>query len=349
VQADRVRELDGLRGIAVLVVLAFHVRPQIFFFGWAAVDLFFVLSGYLITGIILRHGEQEAFLRQFYIRRSLRIWPIYYLMIVLIALLASEPQNWLPSFATYTQYLSRLWSDQPLNYPWYLTHTWTLAVEEQFYLIWPILVLSVDRKHLIRLIVITTIISVILRGCGVYPRLLIARSDGFALGALLAALPHGIRPFRKVLIVVAIAAAAFLFAMSTAFGCHAILGSEPIWPGSTVLALEFLFAATVGLCVLYSGHPILGILRNRLLLFLGTISYGIYLFHLPILAAFESITGSLRWENGLVLKAIRLASMFALPAISWVVIEQPILSLKRFFHYRSSTAAAPATQYSSTP
>ena len=72
----RIAEFDGLRGLAAVVVVAYHLSGQKFLYGWAAVDLFFVLSGYLITGIILREREQPDFLRMFYARRCLRIWPI---------------------------------------------------------------------------------------------------------------------------------------------------------------------------------------------------------------------------------------------------------------------------------
>jgi len=86
--APRVAELDSLRGAAALAVMIFHVKPGWLPFGWAAVDLFFVLSGYLITSIILRQGQTPGFLRNFYIRRGLRTWPIYHIAIAVIIILS---------------------------------------------------------------------------------------------------------------------------------------------------------------------------------------------------------------------------------------------------------------------
>src|SRR5262245_4877090 len=79
--AGRVAELDSVRGLAALAVLVYHANSAWLPFGWAAVDLFFVLSGYLITSIIVRNGDSAGFLRNFYVRRGLRTWPIYYLLI----------------------------------------------------------------------------------------------------------------------------------------------------------------------------------------------------------------------------------------------------------------------------
>ena len=84
----RVGELDSLRGFAAIAVMIFHAREAWLPFGWAAVDLFFVLSGYLITSIILRQGGRPGFLSSFYVRRGLRTWPIYYLLIAFLIVLS---------------------------------------------------------------------------------------------------------------------------------------------------------------------------------------------------------------------------------------------------------------------
>ncbi len=194
----RVPELDALRGLAASVVLLFHLRPLSFFYGWAGVDLFFVLSGYLITSIILRHCDQPGFLIRFYARRSLRIWPIYYLaLLVLVAinpmLPQPQPTTALPYYLTYTQNLWLYWTNATVPFLPEFDHTWTLALEEQFYVIWPALVLWAGRRRVVRLCLITVAIAYYSRtgflGWGPYSeRILIARCDGFALGGLLAAL-----------------------------------------------------------------------------------------------------------------------------------------------------------------
>lgn len=143
----RIPELDALRALAALVVLLFHLNPPRFFFGWTGVDLFFVLSGYLITTIILDHQGKRGFLRNFYARRGLRIWPIYYL--ALFAMVATAPLvptdrrptlEGLGYYATYLQNVTLYRLQPPPEFHVAFDHTWTLALEEQFYLIWPALV-----------------------------------------------------------------------------------------------------------------------------------------------------------------------------------------------------------------
>lgn len=143
----RVPELDALRALAALVVLLFHLNPPRFFFGWTGVDLFFVLSGYLITSIILEHQGKRGFLRNFYVRRGLRIWPIYYLALIVVVATAPlvppdrrPPLEGLGYYLTYTQNVTLYALKPPPPFHIAFDHTWTLALEEQFYLIWPALV-----------------------------------------------------------------------------------------------------------------------------------------------------------------------------------------------------------------
>src|SRR5208337_3451124 len=150
----RIPELDGLRGLAALTVVVFDLYPTVMPFGWAAVDLFFTLSGFLITGIILEQGDEPRFLCTFYVRRSLRIWPIYYVTIAALLLAGNVSwHRWLP-FALYLQntdfYLMPLegMREKVFTPDWaMLNHAWSLAVEEQFYLIWPGLVLLAGRRR----------------------------------------------------------------------------------------------------------------------------------------------------------------------------------------------------------
>ena len=146
----RIPELDALRGIAAVVIVIFHSNTRRMPWGWAAVDLFFVLSGFLITGIVLRHGGTRGFLGRFYARRALRIFPVYYL--VMLGLVAfggilprpNDPRGLLYEL-TYTQFVPVLLVRRVPAYSPYLGHTWTLAIEEQFYLVWPALILLAGR------------------------------------------------------------------------------------------------------------------------------------------------------------------------------------------------------------
>ncbi len=147
----RIKELDSVRGLAALAIVFFHLWfPQVVVLG-LGVNLFFVLSGYLITTIILGHTLNPRFLISFYARRGLRIWPIYYLSLAGLVLLfqllplSGDLSEW-PSYLTYIQGLSHYWSGREPTFPLAFQHTWSLAIEEQFYLFWPMLIGLVGRR-----------------------------------------------------------------------------------------------------------------------------------------------------------------------------------------------------------
>ena len=194
--AGRIKELDGIRGLAVVAIVVTHATPDWLHLGWAAVDLFFGLSGFLITSIVLKHGGTPKFLRRFYVRRGLRTWPIYYLTILgLIVFRRYLPVrlDWsgLWYYLTYTQNVPIYWSGVNPRFHGFLAHTWSLAIEEQFYLLWPALVLLCGPRRVPLLATTCIMVSVVARGFGWPTTLLLTRMDGLALGALLAAILHG--------------------------------------------------------------------------------------------------------------------------------------------------------------
>ncbi len=164
----RIKELDGIRGAAILFVLAYHYfsngaginNPigrqflKLFSIGWSGVDLFFVLSGFLIVGILLDAKSSNNYFSSFYIRRALRILPLYYLLLTLFLILPIFISNdgifkltfpfW--SYLLFIQNLFMIKFD--LGTSW-LGVTWSLAIEEQFYLLLPILVWKLDKKRLV--------------------------------------------------------------------------------------------------------------------------------------------------------------------------------------------------------
>jgi peptidoglycan/LPS O-acetylase OafA/YrhL len=158
---NRIKELDGLRGIAVIVVMALHIFKRASYFtehpvllsitklttlGWVGVDIFFALSGFLITSILLRAKQEEHYFRNFYVRRVLRIFPLYYAALAILLLFAPklEPEFTsqlnvaLPVLLLYQQNWAMLFKEFHITQ--YLGITWSLAIEEQFYLIWPLVV-----------------------------------------------------------------------------------------------------------------------------------------------------------------------------------------------------------------
>ncbi|MDR3633002.1 MAG: acyltransferase [Isosphaeraceae bacterium] len=143
----RLAELDALRALAASIVVVFHLNPTVCIPGWTGVDLFFVLSGYLITTIVLDHFEESWFIAVFYARRGLRIWPIYYLsLMVLVATAPLMPPSRRPPleglgyYLTFTQNVTLYQLKPPPKFHPGFEHAWTLALEEQFYVIWPALV-----------------------------------------------------------------------------------------------------------------------------------------------------------------------------------------------------------------
>ncbi len=126
--------------------------PSLVPFGWASVDLFFVLSGYLITAILIRYERSPRLLVNFYARRGLRIWPVYYLTVAAVVVLGPilpVPTKWdgLGYYVLYLQNLPMYWSGKVPAFSPYVAHLWTLACEEQFYLIWPALVVLFGRRR----------------------------------------------------------------------------------------------------------------------------------------------------------------------------------------------------------
>ncbi len=223
----------------------------------------------------------------------MRIWPIYYLC--LLGLLALGPVlprptslSGLASYLTYTQNVALCWSGTAAEYSWYFKHTWTLAIEEQFYLLWPALILLAGRKRLVPLALALLATSVLARWRGFHWWTLVGRSDGFALGGLLAALlrdaewvgRHRVRLGRGLALLAAAALASL-----TAIHAHNGLPDHgtPRWPGMTILAINLVAFALVAGVVLYAGRPGLQPLRSRTLGYLGQISYGLYLYHMIFL------------------------------------------------------------------
>src|SRR5437762_3573688 len=152
----RLPQLDAIRGVAILMVIFHNQTPKypslhlqhIFANGWMGVDLFFVLSGFLITGILIDTKQSEGYFRNFYARRCLRIWPLYYALIVFMfvvvpVLRPSEAHTVFEKSSPwwgYPLFLQNFLIKIPTNATGPLAVTWSLAIEEQFYLVWPLIV-----------------------------------------------------------------------------------------------------------------------------------------------------------------------------------------------------------------
>jgi peptidoglycan/LPS O-acetylase OafA/YrhL len=341
-QSDRARisELDGIRGIAALAIVVFHARPTWLPLGWAAVDLFFGLSGFLITSIVLEHGKSPRFLRQFYLRRGLRIWPIYYLTIFSFILFRHYlPQrcDWsgLWYYLTYTQDLPLYWSNTASRFHAFLDHTWSLAIEEQFYLLWPVAVLFCGARRVPMLAIGCAGVSVLGRCLGWPASLLLTRMDGLVLGGMIAAILHRRCLNRR--------RAGWLFGSMIVLGCVGAAGigmtlgltsRQLAVSGPGLLAINAAGTGVIGIAVTFANTLWLAPLRFNLFTYLGKISYGLYLYHYVIL---RISAGRLRlwapWEMPAGRQALTILLCFAAASLSWVLIERPILRLKGRFAY----------------
>jgi peptidoglycan/LPS O-acetylase OafA/YrhL len=339
----RIAEFDGVRGLAALTVVAYHIFVSRVPWAWAAVDVFFALSGYLITSIILEHGGAPGFLPAFYARRGLRIWPIYYLLLLVMAVLWLDDRTAIPFYLTYTQQVPRYWNGAMPQWTG-VAHTWTLALEEQFYLVWPALVLVAGRRRTAPLALALALASIAARAGGVHFWVLAGRCDGFLLGAMLAALggdADAARARRRVLRVAAVSGTLAVMLVA----CLALAGRLIDAGGPAVYAWHVTVAslgslAVLALLVLYAGHPVLAPLRFGPLVYLGTISYGLYLFHYPITMRSDLLRRILHVGPGPVLWGTETALSLVVAVASWHLIEKPILRLKDLVPYRGRAAAA---------
>ncbi len=358
----RIPELDGLRGIAILLVLVFHFTPHtgplryavhIFQLGWTGVDLFFVLSGYLITGILLDTVGHRAYYRNFIVRRCLRIFPAYYLSLVVCCVLTYYPYapRWGEFLRAggwwYVTYLGNVKVFLDAAWPGLaiLTPLWSLQVEEQFYLTFPFVVWLLNRKALAALLAGSVVAALCLRVAlslqmpqnmfGVYT-LMPCRMDSLAMGGLIALVQREKPEWLKrpwVVWMTLLAAAAFA-------GIILFYSNSDPWPfgmrtfGYTALDLMF---AGILILLLHRRQPVLlRICRMRWLVWVGTISYGLYLLHVPgeligrrLAARVVTIpvSGSAEFF-------VSIGTTVALAWISWTLFESRILRLKERFTVR---------------
>jgi peptidoglycan/LPS O-acetylase OafA/YrhL len=313
-------ELDGLRGIAVLLVMAGHLLiPATLGGGVVGVTLFFVLSGYLITSILV--GEQRVGgirLRAFYERRARRLLPALFVFLAVLVLAGIVTfREALPAIA----YVGN-WARAGGNLVMPVDHTWSLAVEEQFYLLWPVVLIVVGRR--VPLLVVVIVASAVLRA--VFPNdpwaLAASRFDAIAWGCLLGL---GVVP-RLPRAVIAIAIGALVF-----FTMYGDLRVSEVW-GYTIVAPAAFAVMTVLL-----RRPT-GPLAWRPLAAVGRISYGLYLWHYPIAAAtvrilYTNVDGSLIPTTGqvddLVWKGAAIALTFIIAIASWFLVERWFLVRRR--------------------
>lgn len=350
--------LDGLRGIAILLVVFYHNFGyfEYFFFGWLGVDLFFVLSGFLITQILLNTVNHPGYLRNFYMKRVLRIFPLYYLSLIIFFIILPRIKNFPLDLSYYVENQGWFWAylqnwflifRDPGNTTTVLQHFWSLAVEEQFYLLWPWVILLVRKPKFLLALAGFLLLAVIavrftvwtmhLKDLNYFGLYTFTRIDGICIGSMLAILIYMRSAFLEkyfTLVVLALAAFNFIFyffnrANEYSFPYLAIVGY-------TTFAI--MFALLIYEAIKQRTRIVNLILELPLLRFFGKISYGFYIFHWPIFLIFYDKVSSWfenQWPGKMtVLLTATLLTIAGIlvSVISYYAFEIHFLKLKRKYN-----------------
>jgi peptidoglycan/LPS O-acetylase OafA/YrhL len=394
-RSTHIPALDGLRGLAILLVLLFHFSIPATNFtglkraivhlpgaGWVGVDLFFVLSGFLITTILYDAKSTKGFFRNFYMRRVLRIFPLYYgvlfVAFVLVPLIhpitsaayhnLTSHQVWLWAYLTnYVQpqggsdwirreYVEPGWS--------VFTHFWSLAVEEQFYLVWPAIVFFFSRRTLMAIcgVVIAAALAIRIGRAAAHADLQLSyyytfcRMDALAAGALLALASRGARGMHGLTEPakwIGMAAAAGLLTLFV-WGGESFSFKDKIVSTAGFSLLAWFFASVLVWAVVTPAVSLPGRFFNlSWLKFLGKYSYGLYVLHgllhpaldrvFPIDQLSRVLHSSLLGAAAHLFLAAGISLIAAMA--SWHLYEKHFLKLKRFFEYRSPTLTEPISNH----
>jgi peptidoglycan/LPS O-acetylase OafA/YrhL len=401
----KLQSLDGLRAVAILLVFFHHMQDHILVLnlptflirmyvgqGWMGVDLFFVLSGFLITGILLDTREADNYFTGFYARRILRIFPLYYLVLTVViiagirfhspAVTATLPlpeDRWL-YYCYLTNWLGLWKAHWGPNYANYLAHFWSLAVEEQFYLFWPLVVWLVRPRSIPWIAGALAALAALIRLAWVahsgaqmaIALATVSRMDALFIGALCAYLfrdhERMLRIRKWLPWIASLGVGSYLLAFSAVLlfpqrAAVLLFGPAPVvhqlddvtlllteCGGYTMLALGF------GALVLLAAHTeaesnwMQKFLKSRWLAPIGLYSYGIYVFHVPINGAASIFVYPRIFRGGAngdaVMECAYIVVLalvtFIVSALSYEFFEKKILRLKRHFGPKNAAASKEA-------
>lgn len=361
--AQHISALDGIRGIAVLSVILWHALPQVqsktllakFFrapllIGWSGVELFFVLSGFLITGILLDTRDSANYFRSFYARRALRVFPLYYAALTVI-LTASHYFPYLNKSLPlahdrlfYFVYLNNWWP--LLKDTWHgniIGHFWSLAVEEQFYLLWPFCVFVIRPKYLAPVTLAGIAGAAVIR-CLLYANSGVTRNmtentftrmDTLLAGAFLAILVRNAHTLRRV--------TSYIYFVGIVSGIAMLIvvylfKNPPVMSMFDSSLLGFSYSALLLYAVLGSGSSsrIQQLFCSKTLTTVGKYSYGMYVLHVPILFVASLLIGRrIYYRENLMLSilfmGLVIASTFGAAKLSFDLFESRFLRLKKYF------------------
>ena len=348
----RIPELDALRGLAALGVLAFHTMDRYFFWAWSCVDLFFILSAFLITGILLANRNSPRMLLSFYARRALRIWPVYYVTFLAVVVLWVaggwlQGRAWTPLPSghwlglVFLQYVDRYSSAlPPLDYIRYFSHSWSLAVEEQFYLAWPLLFFALKPRlaWLLPACAMAVLGAALARAEGYYSLLLITRVDGLMFGIVLAFLVRDRKRafYRASPMWLPILTAAGLVLLGPYLLSHGTEDLLAVGPRCVAELTGFclVYAAIIGVAIRWTGARWLAPLRLRPLVHAGKLSFAIYMYQAPIAHVLFSAVAAHRLSITAAHVLIWILAIVAAQLSFWLI-ERRTLALKSRFPYEA--------------
>ncbi len=371
--AVRIPALDGLRGIAIALVLLYHTVFRLPAeaggglatllatqrLAWTGVDLFFVLSGFLIGGILLDAVASPHYFKTFYLRRAYRILPLYFVLVGLFSLrfvpglgsvgpLGKLTESQVP-FLSYVTFTQNIWMALlGTAGVGTMAMTWSLAIEEQFYLTVPLLIRKIDRSRLPLLLLAVIIGAPILRTLlllaperGHFAAFLLmpCRADGLSLGvlcALIARTPAWWDRLRARRAVLRGVTAVLLIGMIVL----TVSGSAPMSTFMVTIGYSWIalfYSSFLLLAITATGGPLKRVLTNSNLMGLGTLAYFTYLAHLPIIEVCRRAIGLRLPASSLVAQlaayAIGVGLTLLLAKLSWRFFEQPLLRRGHVYRY----------------
>ena len=336
------------------MVVLYHCHPRFegtwiykaSLWGWAGVNLFFVLSGFLITSILLESRGGPHYFRNFYARRALRIWPVYVLVLVVCYLNAPwfiGPSVWEAiRTAPWWAYLLFLQNLFHLALPPSLGPTWSLAIEEQYYFLWAPVVRLLRAPWLLACVLFSFLIAAPLfrmsHFAWITPTHTLTHIDGIAMGSLLALALYTVPFGRRTWLAIGLAA------IPVGFICAATIAGGTAFLDT---ALTALFGGAVLASIASTGvrNPVNAMLSRGPLAFYGRISYGLYMTHIMVFVYFgwfDARMNAYGMAGNMAVVVFRLVATTLVATALWYGFESRILRLKRFF--QSSARRKPSDQ-----
>lgn len=346
-----VKEFDGWRGVGICFVVLAHYFPTYFIGSWVFMEMFFVMSGFLITGILMDTKLKPAYFRNFIGRRIVRVFPLYYLCLMILFFIIPnswidlsyyrEKQAWFWLYAENWLYSLEGWPNVKA-----LHHFWSLAIEEQFYIVWPLVVWFFSSKNLLRFCIFTFLFSILFRNTGMYFKFVmpfpyvatLGRMDGIVLGSMIAILLRTDRSFleKYTYPITVISAILSVTAFITA-GTMKFENTIHFRVNYTLVDVFFAGMITMTMC----DDRLLSlkkILNQPVIKQIGVTSYCLYIFHYPIQNIIQTnfqdyLENILDSEVAGKLVCLLIALSITIPVVYFVhkKVELPFWKLRKYF------------------